>query len=394
MRFFCILLLFLLAASCSGKTEAEAQTVPDAGAPAGAAVPGKNRERAAGIAASLDDRRLAAQLVISGIEGRGRPAPGMRLLLNECPAGGIMLFRYNLDTDSEEIKSLVGECAALIGQAGPGQPIPPFVAVDHEGGSVNRFPPGVAALPAAGTYGELARSSGREEALGLVERDSRRAGTEIRSLGINVNFAPVAEYLRDGNRAFLDDRSYGPDSLFAGEAAAAFVRGMEKAGVLCVVKHFPGSAGADPHRYPSVITGGSEFLDELAAPFAALIRDGQARAIMVSHTLVPARDAGNIASLSRAVMEDWLRAGLGFRGIIVSDDFSMAAAGSGAVNPAVRSLAAGADMVLVWPSDIRRTHRAILSALDDGSLSRERLREAAERIIFEKIRMGIIDGNL
>jgi beta-N-acetylhexosaminidase len=315
----------------------------------------------------------------------------MSLLLNEWPAGGILLFRYNLDTDSEEIKSLVRECAALVGQTGrPG--IPPFVAVDHEGGSVNRFLPGVAALPAAGTYWELARGAGREEALGLVEKDSLRAGAQIRGLGINMNLAPVAEYLRDDNRAFLDDRSYGPDSLFAGEAAAAFVRGMEKAGILCVVKHFPGSAGADPHRYPSVSAGGREALDEIAAPFAALIRDG-ARAVMVSHTLVPARDAADIASLSRAVMEDWLRNALGFRGIILSDDFSMAAAGSGVLNPAVRSLAAGADMVLVWPSDIRRTCRAILSALDEGSLSRERLREAAERIIFEKIRLGIIDGN-
>jgi beta-N-acetylhexosaminidase len=91
-------------------------------------------------------------------------------------------------------------------------------------------------------------------------------------------------------------------------------------------------------------------------------------------------------------MQDWLRLELGFRGIIVSDDFSMAAAGRGAVNPAVKSLAAGADMVLAWPSDIRQTCRDILSALEEGSLSRERLREAAGRIIFEKIRLGMTGG--
>ncbi|MDR1318010.1 MAG: hypothetical protein LBJ90_00165, partial [Treponema sp.] len=355
MRYFCILLLPLLIASCSGKadgTGAGTAGNPAAGAPAepfasraaedaedgedaGDAVLEKNRARAADLAAALDDRRLAAQLIISGIDGREHPAPGMRLLLDECPAGGIVLFRYNLDTDNGGIKNLIAECAALIVRAGAEPVIPPLVAVDHEGGSVNRFQPGVASLPAAGTYWELAQREGRARALELVERDSRRAGTELRALGINVNLAPVAEYLREDNRAFLDDRSYGPEALFAGEAAAAFERGMEQAGLLCVVKHFPGSAGADPHNFPSIIAGGREFLDELAGPFAALIKNGRARAVMASHTLVPARDAGAIASLSRAVLEGWLRGELGFRGIIVSDDFSMAAAGRGADNPAV-----------------------------------------------------------
>jgi beta-N-acetylhexosaminidase len=404
MRFFCILLLPFLIASCSGQTGSPAKTAAAEAAVAEAAAAGaasaraavleKSRERAAAIAASLDDRRLAAQIIISGIDGRGRPSPDMSLLLKECPVGGILLFRYNLDTANDEIKNLIDECAALIVRAGAGRPgIPPFVAVDHEGGPVNRFLPGVASLPAAAAYWELAQKEGRGKALELVERDSRRAGEEIRGLGINMNLAPVAEYLTDDNRAFLGGRSYGPDSLFVGEASAAFERGMEKAGVLCVVKHFPGNAGADPHRYSSIIAGGREFLDELTGPFAALIRGGRARAIMASHALVPARDADNIASLSRVVMNDWLRGELGFHGIIVADDFSLAAAGRGALNPVVQSLAAGADMALVWPSDIRRTYGAILSALDEGSLSRERLREAAERIIFEKIRLGVIDGN-
>jgi beta-N-acetylhexosaminidase len=117
---------------------------------------------------------------------------------------------------------------------------------------------------------------------------------------------------------------------------------------------------------------------------------------MVSHSAVPALASENIASLSPAVMGGWLRQELGFAGLIICDDFSMASAGgqfAGGLRPemaAVRSLAAGADMVLVWPPDLRRTHRAILAALDDGSLPRSRLREAAGRIIFEKIRIGLI----
>jgi beta-N-acetylhexosaminidase len=173
---------------------------------------------------------------------------------------------------------------------------------------------------------------------------------------------------------------------------------METAGVLCVVKHFPGSAGADPHLFLSVLHEDRAGLAELTAPFESLIRDGRARAVMVSHSVVPALDGGNTASLSPAVMDGWLRRELGFAGIIICDDFSMGAVSLGgrgeiALRPetaAVRALAAGTDMVLVWPPDLRRTHREIQAALADGRLSRERLREAAGRIISEKMRMGMI----
>ena len=127
---------------------------------------------------------------------------------------------------------------------------------------------------------------------------------------------------------------------------------------------------------------------------------------MVSHSSVPAWDRDNIASLSSVVMNGWLRQELGFEGIIICDDFSMVAAGSQAeegdsvhLRPeaaAILSLTAGADMVLVWPPDLRRTHREILSALntgENGGLSRERLREAAGRIIYEKLRMGLVKEN-
>lgn len=356
------------------------------------------RERAVRIAAALDDRLLAAQVIISGIDGRGTLSAGMRTLLEECPAGGIILFRYNLDTETVAIQNLIAESAALIASpSGAGPEIRPFVAVDHEGGAVNRFRPGVAELPPAGSYWEKAREAGRREALARVEADSFHAGSVLKGIGINLNLAPVAEYLTGDNREFLGGRSYGPDPAFTAEAAAAFVRGMERAGLLCGVKHFPGSAGPDPHRFPSLLGGGRPALDELAAPFAALIREDRARALMIAHSMVPALDTEHIASLSAPVMNGWLRGELDFEGIIISDDFSMSAArslsaaGGSPIDAAVQSLAAGADMVLVWPPDIRRTHRAIMAALDRGALSRERLREAAARIIFEKIRMGLID---
>jgi len=393
MRPLCVLLL--LFSGCLGRKET-ADTLAEAEPPY--EVMRLKAARLAGdLARGLDDRQLAAQVIISGIDGKGHLTADMRMLLAECPAGGIMLFRYNLDAENTAIRELIAEAVALataeaaLAVAAPAA-IPPFVAVDHEGGAVNRFRPGIAGLPSAGSYGEMAQNGDRDSVITHITSDSFIAGRVINELGVTMNLAPVAEYLNEENRDFLDNRSYGPDPVFTAAAAAAFIAGMEQAGVLCVVKHFPGSAGADPHLFPSILKGDKAALAELTAPVATLIRRNQARALMVSHSAVPARDRENIASLSPTVMGGWLRQELGFDGLIICDDFSMAAVGG--LKPetaAALSLAAGADMVLVWPPDLRRTHRAILAALNDGSLSRERLREAAARIIFEKIRMGLIE---
>jgi beta-N-acetylhexosaminidase len=377
-----------------------------------------NRRQAARIAASLDDRLLAAQVICGGIDGSGSLGADMRAILEECPPGGILLFRYNLNAEKDRVRAFLAECTALVAAAAALPPdsaagensavpetggtaglrpgtlhIPPLIAVDHEGGAVFRFGPGVARLPAAGAYGELAREQGREKALALVEYDARRSAGEIRDLGITLNLAPLAEPLTNENRAFLEDRSYGEDAVFVEAAAAAFIRGMAAGGISCAVKHFPGTAGIDPHLAPSTLEGDRESLAVLTRPFANLIRAGMVSALMISHSRVPAWDGEQIASLSPAIIGDWLRGELGFTGMVIADDFSMAAAaGLSPESAAIMSLAAGADMVIVWPGNIRRTHRALLAALGNGGLSRERLREAAERIIGEKIRLGIIAG--
>ncbi|MDR2923733.1 MAG: glycoside hydrolase family 3 protein [Treponema sp.] len=367
---------------------AEAETIaPDKDAIA--------RERAARIASTLDDRQLTAQVIIAGIDGKGNLPRDMKILLSECPAGGIMLFRYNLNTDNAAIQKLIAESSSLIAEGSTADvAVPPFVVVDHEGGKVNRFLPGAADLPAAYSYWETAQSEDKNSAIAQVLIDSFNTGEKLRALGVNFNLAPVVEFLNNDNSKFLEDRSYGPEPLFTVEAARAFIAGMELAGVICAVKHFPGSAGADPHYFPGKLNGGKAAMKELVFPFAALIQENRVRAVMVSHSAVPAWDAENIASLSPAIMGEWLRRELGFEGLIISDDFSMgAAAAAGRAKPedaAVQSLIAGADIVLVWPPDLRRTHRAIQSALADGRLSRQRLEESAGRVIFEKMEIGMI----
>jgi len=382
MRFLSGVLLVFLSFSCVGRIATpvieEENTVID----------DPLRVRAHEIASSMDNRLLASQVLISGIDGAESLSENMIDLFTNIPAGGIMLFKYNLNTDNDIIQARNAIIESLIRNESN---IPPFLAVDHEGGTVNRFRRGVADLPAAASYWEIAQEQGWQTALTKIEADSLKSGREIHNLGITMNFAPVAEYLFDGNRKFLSSRSYGPDPSFTAQAADAFIRGMEQAEILCVVKHFPASAGPDPHHSPSVLDMDRTVLDNLVLPFASLINKG-ARAIMAAHTLAASID-DKIASLSPVVMGNWLRGDLGFDGIIISDDFIMAAAGKTShEEAAVLSIAAGSDMILVWPNNLPKTHQAIITALEDGRLSRDRLQDAAQRVIYEKLKMGLING--
>jgi beta-N-acetylhexosaminidase len=353
-------------------------------------------EQAERIARGLDDYALAAQVIMGGIDGNTRINEAMRPLLERIPVGAWLLFRYNLEGEPEAVRSFLAECVALTMVAGEGRgtPLPPLVAVDHEGGLVHRFGPGVERLPAALSYWELAQSAGRETALKVVEEDALRSGREIRNLGVSLNLAPVAELLTGENQAFLETRSYGSDPVFTAAAAAAFVRGMGAAGVASAAKHFPGNTGVDPHTGRAVLISGREQLNRLVEPFAELLRTQPPAFIMISHVLVPARDGERNASLSPLVMGDWLRGELGFRGVILADDFSMAAAAASGLGPgdsAVAALNAGADMVMAWPVDLAAIHRAVRTALAEGRLRRERLEDAAARIIREKIRFGLVE---
>jgi len=339
------------------------------------------------IASSMDNRLLTAQIIISGIDGRGKLASDTKALLKGTPAGGIMFFSHNLNTDNNSIRLFISETISAIKDE---TNIPPFITVDHEGGIVFRFGRGVSNLPGAYTYWEKSQKDGRLAVLEKIEEDSLKSGREIKALGFNMNFAPVVEYIVDENRRFLSGRSYGPDPVFTAQAASAFFHGMEKSGILCVIKHFPGNAGQDPHISASVINADKSTLDKYIYPFTVLINLG-ARAVMVAHTSVPAVDR-TIATFSPVVMQNWLRGELGFDGILISDDLVMAAVGK--IPPeeaAVRSVAAGMDMVLIWPKDLKRTHNALLAALENGRLPKERLLEAVKRILYEKLRMGLIE---
>lgn len=342
------------------------------------------KEKAARIVAEMDDRALTGQVIISGLDGKTSLGETMRRLLSENLPGAIMLFSYNLDTDKETVRSLLAECSRVVAEAS----VSPFIAVDHEGGDVHRFGPYVRKLPSAASFRFRVMAVGLEQTLEEIEYQAFLSGAEIRDVGITMNFAPVAEILTAENAAFLGNRSFGTDGDFVEAAAGAFIRGMRKAGVACVAKHFPGDAAVDPHTAKPVLDVDAQTMESMVKPFGGLIRDVNPSAIMVSHVVVSAWDSERNASLSPiAVLR--LRE-LGFEGIAVADDFSMnAVSGISEEEAAVQALNAGVDMVMAWPRNLASTRQAIERALQNGVIKRERLIEAATRIITQKHLSGV-----
>jgi beta-N-acetylhexosaminidase len=338
----------------------------------------------------MDDDTLVSQLIMAALDNKNYLSGEMKTMLSRYPAGAVVLFKYNLNTGKDVVRSFIKSCAGLV-ESRSG--IAPFMAVDHEGGLVHRFGPGVQKLPSAYSFWEMTESAGRPEALAALSKLVFSSGREIRGLGINLNLAPVAEVLTRSNEPFLETRSYGRDISFVEEAASVFVRAMDKAGVACVLKHFPGSGGTDPHSESAEILLSREELDNLAKPFAGVIRSASPAAVMVSHAVIPAMDGKENASLSPVVMNGWLKGALGFKGIVLADDFAMEAVAGRNIrieDAACKALASGADMVMAWPKNIGRVHRSIILSLEAGLLDRKRLEEAAARIIEQKIRYGLV----
>ena len=359
---------------------------------------GEYRLRAARIAASMDRNTLAAQVLLASVEGMDSVREPTRQFLSKAPPGGIILFGYNMSSTTAQTGIFVRELTQCIADFS----VPPFIAADQEGGMVRRFRDR-AVLPPPLSYWDklleaypsiLKRSIRKDEfraamegAFLTIERDALAAGRELRQIGVTLNMAPVAETLTKKNRGVLEDRSYGPNQAFVIGAASAFVRGMEAGEVACTLKHFPGNSSDDPHIGKAVLNVSEKELDALVETFAETIRRENPAAVMLSHVVIPLWDTKPSSLSPHAVKR--LRE-TGFSGIITADDYSMAAVGIPAETCILEALTAGVDMFIVWPRDLLKTHKAILEALDTGRLTMERLREAAERIIYQKLRYGLI----
>ncbi|NUS61466.1 MAG: beta-N-acetylhexosaminidase [Lysobacter sp.] len=282
-------------------------------------------------------------MLVIGIAGTELTARERDWLQHDACAG-VILFTRNFASRAQ-----VAELSQAIREAAPR---PQLVCVDQEGGRVQRFRDGYSALPSLDQFGKL---YGRDPdgAIALAKEHAWLMASEVRASGVDLSFAPVVDLGR-GNRA-IGDRAFSADPQIVAEFTRAYVDGMHAADMAATLKHFPGHGSVleDTH-YDDAID--KRTLDEIRAldlvPFSAGI-DAGADAVMMAHVVYP-QVAPEPAGYSKVWIEDILRAEMGFKGVVFSDDIGMAAAFSaGGVKARIDAhLDAGCDVVLVCAPDL------------------------------------------
>jgi len=308
----------------------------------------------------------------------------LRQLLEDVAPGGFLLFAANIESPGQ-LRSFIGEMQAA-------SRIPLIIAVDQEGGIVRRLIPTddmpVTSIPAASLVGRAGDADLAYE-LAVV-----MAG-ELRSLGITMNLAPVADVLTNPDNAVIGNRAYGVDPEVVSVMVESTVRGLQYGGVSATLKHFPGHGDTveDSHVEMAVLPHGLERLDRIEfEPFRRGIAAGS-DAVLIGHISVPALTGDYTpATLSPLVTKGLLRQHLGFGGLIITDALTMAALTTyySAEEIPLRALNAGAD-VLLRPEDAGRALRTILEALENGEVSLDRIDQSVRRVLEVKIRRGLIE---
>ncbi|MGC5013281.1 glycoside hydrolase family 3 protein [Streptosporangium sp. DT93] len=296
--------------------------------------------------------------------------------------GGVILFPW-----AGNIKSVRQVVALTNGLQKASPEIPLLIAADQENGKVSRLAPLVTDMPGASVIGSTGDAS-------LARRAAEVTGTELRALGINLDFAPVADVNLNPRNPVIGPRAYGSDPRKVAPMVAAAVRGFHDAGIAATAKHFPGhgDTNVDSHTGLPVIKHSRAQWGRLdAPPFAAAIGK-DVDAIMTAHVVMPRLDpSGDPATLSRPILTGLLREKLGFDGVVSTDALDMEGVrkryGDGQV--AVRAILAGVDLLLM-PPDYDEAHRAVLAAVRSGKISEARLDQSVRRLLKLKAARGLL----
>lgn len=335
------------------------------------------------LLADMDlDAKIGQTLVILA---EGTTAEENAGIIEEHQPGGFIYFPENM-TGAEQIAELSNGLQARAADTGAGVPL--FLGVDQEQGMVSRLPVGTR-FPDAMAVGasrdtEMARS---------------RAGvtaSELAALGINLDYAPVADVNVNAANPVIGIRSFGSDPQLVSEMVLAEVESFEEGGVVPVVKHFPGHGDTDVDSHtglPEVDKSREDWEEVDLPPFKSAV-EADVDAVMTAHVFLPELDdSGEPSTLSGEVINGVLRDELGYDGVVTTDALNMEGVrqthDDGEI--AVRALEAGADQLLM-PPDPATAARAVRDAVDEGRISEDRLDESVRRILELKVRRGLLDA--
>ena len=331
------------------------------------------------LVANMSDADKVGQLLMIGIHGKTLNDDA-KFMINEYRVGGIILFDRNMES-KDQVKSLIAD----INKTGKSAGLTPlFIGIDQEGGAVARLEDQLIKVPPAEELGK----EPIEQAVSLA----KQSGTELKDLGFNINFAPVADLGLTYGRSF----STNPDEVV--RYASAVGKAYDEAGLWYSYKHFPGigKTDVDLHADTSVVPVSKEtLLNEDTKVFVDLIKQSKPNtyAIMVSHAMYPQIDPDHPSSLSKAIITDWLRKDMGYNGVVVTDDMDMGALAKHYTfgDMAVQSILAGSDILLVCHEyeHMQEAYNGLMKAVKDGRISKERLDESVKRILLMKMSRGM-----
>lgn len=316
--------------------------------------------------------------------------PEIEQLVKDYHLGGVILFRENVVT-TEQTTQLVHDYQEAAEKFGL------LMTIDQEGGIVTRLQSGTD-MP-----GNMALGATRSE--DVAYNVGRAIGEELESLGINTNFAPVLDVNNNPDNPVIGVRSFGEDPDLVADMGIAYTKGLQSTGVAATAKHFPGhgDTDVDSHLGLPEVPHDKERLKEVELyPFQQAMDEG-IDMIMTAHVTFPKIDDTKVisqktgeeialpATLSHKVLTELMREEMGYDGVITTDALNMNAITDhfGPVDAVIRAVKAGSDIVLM-PVGLEEVRNGLLTAIDEGEITEERVDASVERILTLKLERGII----
>ncbi len=304
--------------------------------------------------------------------------------LKKYPVGGLIYFSGNLE-NPKQAKEMLENTKQYYKEQGI---VPPFIAMDEEGGQVSRIANNSAfGIDNVGDMSKIGKTGDPEKASEV----GNTLGSYLSDIGFNMDMAPVADVLTNPKNKIIGKRSFGTDAELVAQMAVAEAKSMRRQGVLPIYKHFPGHGATvgDTHEgFVSIDQTLDELYEDELIPFQEAIAN-EAEVIMVGHISVP-KITGNDepSSLSQNMITDVLRGQMGYEGIVITDAMNMGAISDNysSADMAVQAVNAGVDIILM-PVDFEEAYQAILDAVDFGTISEERIDESVRRILRVKYRL-------
>ncbi len=337
-------------------------------------------------------REDIAQMVMPRIDGPKLNDAAYRERIEELVRqgiGGFILFGGDIEQTPRHLQAL---------QSAAGVPL--LIASDVERGLGQQLAGGTSFPSQRAVASAVSRRSKKD--VELLDRMLDAVRQETRAAGIHAVFSPVVDVNNNPDNPIICTRAFGEEPEVVEWFGSRYIRGLQKKAkqgkedILACAKHFPGHGDTDQdsHSVLPVIHANKQRLNRVELPpFREAVKDGVGM-IMVAHLLVPALDPGAPTTFSKTIVTALLREGMGFKGLIVSDALDMGAL-AGQYSPeeiAVRAVEAGMD-ILLHPEDALATVDAVVAAVEQGRLTRQRIAESVERIMYAKTKLGLFESD-